>query len=156
MGLFDKFFGGLGKTRQNIDLEELFQGYAPDSEEFYENLEEMLILADAGMPVAERVDYLMRRKTWEDRYRKGDEAREGLIKILDGLLDVGSPASWCRMAKRSCSVPATPFVQLLPNSSVSGPSAPAVTLSATKRAAIPPQLCMTGSVRPKPAAPMLF
>ena len=92
MGLFDKFFGGLGKTRQNIDLEELFQGYAPDSEEFYENLEEMLILADAGMPVAERVDYLMRRKTWEDRYRKGDEAREGLIKILDGLLDVGSPA----------------------------------------------------------------
>ena len=92
MGLFDKLFGGLGKTRQQIDLEELFQDYAPDSEAFYENLEEMLILADAGMPVAERVDYLMHRKTWEDRYRKGDEAREGLIQILSGLLDVGSPA----------------------------------------------------------------
>ena len=26
MGLFDKLFGGLGKTRQQIDLEELFQG----------------------------------------------------------------------------------------------------------------------------------
>ena len=89
MGLFDKLFGGLGKTRQQIDLEELFQGYAPDSEEFYENLEEMLILSDAGMETAERVDYLMRRKTWEDRYRKGEEAREGLIKILTGLLDVG-------------------------------------------------------------------
>lgn len=89
MGLFDKLFGGLGKTRQKIDLEELFQDYAPDSEEFYEDLEEMLILADAGMPTAERVDYLMRRKTWEDRYRKGEEAREGLIKILTGLLDVG-------------------------------------------------------------------
>ena len=71
------------------DLEELFQGYAPDSENFYENLEEMLILSDAGMETAERVDYLMRRKTWEDRYRKGEEAREGLIKILTGLLDVG-------------------------------------------------------------------
>ena len=92
MGLFDKFFGGLGKTRQKIDLEELFQDYAPDSEQFYEDLEEMLILADAGMPTAERVDYLMHRKTWEDRYRKGEEAREGLIKILTGLLDVGSPA----------------------------------------------------------------
>ena len=92
MGLFDKLFGGLGKTRQQIDLEELFQDYAPDSEAFYENLEEMLILADAGMPVAERVDYLMHRKTWEDRYRKGDEAREGLIQVLSGLLDVGSPA----------------------------------------------------------------
>ena len=89
MGLFDKLFGGLGKTRQKIDLEELFQDYAPDSEDFYENLEEMLVLADAGMPTAERVDYLMRRKTWEDRYRKGEEAREGLIKILTGLLDVG-------------------------------------------------------------------
>ena len=89
MGLFDKLFGGLGKTRQQIDLEELFQGYAPDSEDFYENLEEMLILSDAGMETAERVDYLMHKKTWEDRYRKGEEAREGLIKILTGLLNVG-------------------------------------------------------------------
>ncbi len=89
MGVFDKLFGGLGKTRQKIDLEELFQGYAPDSEDFYEELEEMLVLADAGMATAEQVDHLMRRKTWEDRYRKGEEAREGLIKILTGLLDVG-------------------------------------------------------------------
>ena len=89
MGLFDKLFGGLGKTRQQIDLEELFQGYAPDSEDFYDDLEEMLILSDAGMETAERVDYLMRRKTWEDRYRKGEEAREGLIKILTSLLNVG-------------------------------------------------------------------
>ena len=89
MGLFDKLFGGLGKTRQQIDLEELFQGYAPYSEDFYDNLEEMLILSDAGMETAERVDYLMRRKTWEDRYRKGEEAREGLIKILTSLLNVG-------------------------------------------------------------------
>ena len=90
MGIFDKLFGGLGKTRQKIDLEELFLDYAPDSEDFYEELEEMLVLADAGVPTAERVDYLMRRKTWEDRYRKGEEAREGLISILTGLLDVGS------------------------------------------------------------------
>ena len=90
MGVFDKLFGGLGKTRQKIDLEELFQDYAPDSEEFYDDLEEMLVLSDAGVQTAERVDYLMRRKTWEDRYRKGEEARAGLIQILTGLLDVGS------------------------------------------------------------------
>ncbi len=91
MGVFDKLFGGLGKTRQKIDLEELFQDYAPDSEDFYDDLQEMLVLADAGVGTAERVDYLMRRKTWEDRYRKGEEARAGLIQILTGLLDVGSP-----------------------------------------------------------------
>jgi fused signal recognition particle receptor len=89
--MFEKLFGGLGKTRQKLDLEELFQDYAPDSEDFYEELEEMLVLADAGVATAERVDYLMRRKTWEDRFRKGEEAREGLIQILTGLLDVGSP-----------------------------------------------------------------
>ena len=91
MGMFEKLFGGLGKTRQKLDLEELFQDYAPDSEDFYEELEEMLVLADAGVTTAERVDYLMRRKTWEDRYRKGEEAREGLIQILSGILNVGSP-----------------------------------------------------------------
>jgi fused signal recognition particle receptor len=89
--MFEKLFGGLGKTRQKLDLEELFQDYAPDSEDFYEELEEMLVLADAGVATAERVDYLMRRKTWEDRYRKGEEAREGLIQILSGILNVGSP-----------------------------------------------------------------
>ncbi|MCR5090383.1 MAG: signal recognition particle-docking protein FtsY [Oscillospiraceae bacterium] len=92
MGLFDKLFGGLGKTREKIDLEELFQGYAPDSEDFYDNLEETLVLADAGVPTAEKVDYLMRKKTWEERYRKGEEARDGLIRILTGLLNVGDPA----------------------------------------------------------------
>ena len=90
MGIFDKLFGGLGKTREKIDLEELFQGYAPDSEDFYDELEEMLVLADAGVATAERVNYLMRKKTWEERYRKGEEARDGLIRILTGILDVGN------------------------------------------------------------------
>ena len=91
MAFFDKLFSGLGKTKKNLDLEELFQNYAPDSEEFYENLEEMLILADAGMETARQVDYMMRKKTWELRFRKGDEAREGLIDVLTGILNVGDP-----------------------------------------------------------------
>ena len=89
MAFFDKIFSGLGKTKKNLDLEELFQDYAPDSEEFYEDLEEMLILADAGMETAKQVDYMMRKKTWEDRFRRGDEAREGLIEVLTGILNVG-------------------------------------------------------------------
>ena len=89
MAFFDKIFSGLGKTKRNLDLEELFQDYAPDSEEFYEDLEEMLILADAGMETAKQVDYMMRKKTWEDRFRRGDEAREGLIEVLTGILNVG-------------------------------------------------------------------
>ena len=90
MGFFDKIFSGLSKTRKGMeDLEELFQDYAPDNEDFYEELEELLVLADVGAATAQKVDYLMRKKTWEDRYRHGDEARQGLIQVLSKLLDVG-------------------------------------------------------------------
>ena len=93
MGFFDKLFSGLTKTRSNMEeLEELFQGYAPDNEDFYDELEELLVLSDVGAATAERVVYLMRKKTWEDRFRKGNEARRGLIQVLTGLLDVGDTA----------------------------------------------------------------
>ena len=90
MGFFDKIFSGLTKTRRSMeDLEELFQDYAPDNEDFYEELEELLVLGDVGAATAERVVYLMKKKTWEDRYRKGDEARRGLIGVLTKLLEAG-------------------------------------------------------------------
>ena len=43
MGFFDKIFGGLTKTRLNLeDLEEIFQSYKPDNDDFYDELEELL------------------------------------------------------------------------------------------------------------------
>ncbi len=93
MGFFDKVFGGLTKTRNNmVELEELFQGYAPDHEDFYDDLEELLVLSDVGAATAANVCREMRKATWVDRYRKGAEAREGLIKILKKILDVGDTA----------------------------------------------------------------
>ena len=90
MGFFDKIFSGLSKTRGNLEeLEELFRDYAPDNEDFYDELEELMVLADAGAATAERVVYLMKKKTWEDRYRRGDEARAGLIQVLKKLLEAG-------------------------------------------------------------------
>lgn len=90
MGFFDKFFSGLTKTRSNMeDLEELFQGYQPDSEDFYEELEELLVMADVGAATAAQVIKSMRKLTWERRFRKGYEARAGLIELLSKLLEVG-------------------------------------------------------------------
>lgn len=90
MGFFDKVFGGLAKTRNNmVELEALFQGYAPDHEDFYDDLEELLVLSDVGAATAAKVCQEMRKATWVDRYRKGEEARDGLIKILKKLLDAG-------------------------------------------------------------------
>ena len=90
MGFFDKFFSGLTKTRSNMEeLEELFQGYQPDSEEFYEELEELLVMADVGAATAAQVIKAMRKMTWERRFRKGYEARAGHIELLSKLLEVG-------------------------------------------------------------------
>lgn len=89
MGLFDKIFSGLSKTRNNlVELEELFQDYAPDNEDFYEELEELLVMSDVGASTAAEVVKAMRKLTWERRFRKGHEAREGLVEILSDLLSV--------------------------------------------------------------------
>ena len=92
MAFFDKIFSGLTKTRNNMqELEELFQDYAPDSEDFYDDLEEILVLSDVGMETAQEVGKGMRKLTWERRFRKGYEAREGLIELLSKILTVGEP-----------------------------------------------------------------
>lgn len=92
MGFFDKIFSGLSKTRNNLaELEEIFQDYAPDNDDFYDDLEELLVVSDVGAATAERVVKAMQKMTWERRFRKGDEARAGLIEILSKLLQVGDP-----------------------------------------------------------------
>lgn len=90
MGFFDKIFSGLTKTRKNMqELEALFQDYAPDDEEFYDDLEELLVISDVGGETAEKVVKGMKRLTWERRFRKGHEARAGLIELLTNQLQVG-------------------------------------------------------------------
>ena len=90
MGFFDKIFSGL--TRKNMqELEALFQDYAPDDEDFYDDLEELLVLSDVGAATAEKIVKGMKRLTWERRFRKGHEARAGLIELLTGLLAAGEP-----------------------------------------------------------------
>jgi len=93
MGLFDKMFSGLAKTRKNMEeLEQLFRDFKPDSSDFYDELEELLLMSDVGAATAERVAYEMKRMVWERRFRKGDEAKAGLTEILMKMLDVGDTA----------------------------------------------------------------
>ena len=93
MGFFDKIFSGLTKTRKNMqELEALFQDYAPDDEDFYDDLEELLVLSDVGVSLAEKIIKGMRKLTWERRFRYGDEARAGLIELLSKQLSVGNTA----------------------------------------------------------------
>ena len=89
MGFFDKIFSGLTKTSTNMaELEELFQGYQPDSEEFYDDLEDLLVMSDVGAVTAEKIVQALKKMTWERRFRKGYEAREGLVELLSNMLTV--------------------------------------------------------------------
>lgn len=93
MGFFDKIFSGLTKTRNNMaELEEIFQDYEPDSEDFYDGIEDMLIMSDAGAAMADKIVQALKKMTWERRFRKGYEAREGLIEILSKMLTVDNTA----------------------------------------------------------------
>ena len=55
MGFFDKLKKGLAKTKENLTnkIEKLIIGYADIDEEFLEELEETLIMADVGMTTSE-------------------------------------------------------------------------------------------------------
>ena len=93
MGFFEKIFSGLTKTRSSLEeLEEIFRGYKPDNEDFYDELEELLVMSDVGAANAEKVVQALKKMTWERRFRKGDEARAGLIEILTKMLGVADTA----------------------------------------------------------------
>ncbi len=90
MGFFEKMFSGLNKTRVNLEeLEELFQNYKPLSDEFFEDLEEMLVMADVGIATVDKIIDKMRYSCYINKAKRGDEARECLIGVLKELLDVG-------------------------------------------------------------------
>ena len=93
MGFFDKIFSGLTKTRVNLeDLEEIFRNYKPDDDEFFDELEEMLIMADMGADLVDRVVTSMHYLCFDKNIKRGDKAREVLIGELKKELDAGDTA----------------------------------------------------------------
>ena len=82
MGFFDKL--------RKIDL---FANVGSElDDEFYDELEEKLILSDAGMDVALKVSEELRRRAREERIKTVSDARECLCRILTEMLCVASPA----------------------------------------------------------------
>ena len=92
MGFFDKIKKGLTKTREAIS--ETFNDIFSVSElddDFYEELEESLILADLGVETAAKAASRLKKEAAARHVRQADEARELLREILVDMLNVGSP-----------------------------------------------------------------
>ena len=89
MGFFDKIFGGLRKTRNTVQLDGLFAGFTKADDDFYEELEECLILADVGMQVTAKVVSDLRKKVKSERLKTNVEVKNALTGILTGVLNAG-------------------------------------------------------------------
>ena len=92
MGFFYKIKQGLAKTREAITetWNDVFSVSELD-DDFYDELEESLILADLGMETAGKVTERLRRTASSRHIRQASEAREALQEILVDMLNVGSP-----------------------------------------------------------------
>lgn len=91
MGFFEKIKAGLAKTKQNIghSFEQLFAGELND--DFYDQLEETLILSDMGAETALEVSDALRRKAKEEKIKTTENAKTALRAILVDMLTVGEP-----------------------------------------------------------------
>lgn len=94
MGFFGKIKEGLTKTRKAManTLGNVFSGFSNLDDEFYDELEECLILADLGVETASKAVKRLRARVKEDHIREPEEAREALKDILVDMLNVGDAA----------------------------------------------------------------
>ena len=93
MGFFDKIKAGLTKTRENLNntLGNVFAANEID-EDFYDELEETLIMADLGASTAVRVVTKLRQRVNNTNIKAVADAKEALKDIMVDMMNVGDAA----------------------------------------------------------------
>ena len=93
MGFFDKIKAGLTKTRDALSntLGQVFSGFSELDDDFYDELEESLILADLGVETSGKAVERLRKRVREDHLKTTEEAKDALKDILTEMLNVGTP-----------------------------------------------------------------
>ncbi len=91
MGFFDKIKAGLAKTRDALSdsWNDLFSGGTELDDDFYDELEESLILADLGVETAGKATGALRKAVREQHITKAEDAKAALREILAGMVSVG-------------------------------------------------------------------
>ena len=94
MGFFEKIKNGLKKTRTAMasTFGGIFSGFSGANDEFYEELEESMILADMGVETSCKAVELLRQRVREEKLRDAEEIRAALKDILVDMLNVGDTA----------------------------------------------------------------
>ena len=94
MGFFDKIKAGLTKTRDAMasTLGSVFSGFSEIDDDFYDELEESLILADLGVDTAVKATDRLRKAVREQHLKTTEDAKAALKEILVDMLNVGDTA----------------------------------------------------------------
>ena len=94
MGFFDKLKEGLRKTRASFTdgMDQIFNSYEKVTEEFYDELEETMIMGDIGVRTTEELLDHLREEVREERIRYAADCRQELILGIRNRMKQGKDA----------------------------------------------------------------
>lgn len=93
-GFFKRLVEGLSKTRGNFTekVNDLVTSVPEVNEDFYEELTDILILADVGIRATEEIIDELRARITRDRVRDANKARDIFKQVLYDKMNIGRPA----------------------------------------------------------------
>ena len=94
MGFFSRLKAGLSKTRDNIvsGIDSVFNGYSMIDEDFYEELEEILIMGDLGINATNAILERLRQQVKESHIKEPAACKQLLIDSIREQMQVGETA----------------------------------------------------------------
>ena len=89
-GFFAKLKNGLNKTRINLldGLDSVFHGFSEIDEDFYEELEEVLVMADIGVATTGEIIDEIKTLVKVEHIKKPEDCRDYLINLLSDRLNI--------------------------------------------------------------------
>lgn len=93
-GFFSRLKEGLSKTRETIvnGIDDLFNGYSMIDEDFYEELEEILIMGDIGVNATNAILERLRQQVRENHIKEPSACKRLLIDSIREQMQVGETA----------------------------------------------------------------
>ena len=93
-GFFGRLVEGLTKTRNNIvsGIDSIFSGFSAIDDDFYEEIEETLIMGDLGIQTTMAIVEDLRNKVKEQHIKDPEQCKEILINSIKSQMDLGENA----------------------------------------------------------------
>lgn len=93
-GFWSRLVSGLSKTRDNIvsGIDSIFSGFSNIDDDFYEEIEEILIMGDLGVRATEAILDDLKAKVKENKIKEPAACKQLLIDSIKAQMDVGETA----------------------------------------------------------------